>query len=242
LALLISGGHTELVLMREVGKYEIVGKTRDDAVGECFDKTARILGLPYPGGPEISKLAEQARRENLKLLPRESASDPHSSAFALPRPMLHSKDFDFSFSGLKTSVLYAIHPHTNSDSTLNISSKNVSKIGVGASKKLSPDDIKKYAREIEEAITDVITSKVEKAIEEYSVESLIIGGGVIANTFIRSALQKVADSFDIPLYLPHISHSTDNALMIALAGYFNLKSKHSKNFGAEGNQSISSLD
>jgi len=204
LSLLISGGHTELVLIRKVGKYEIIGKTRDDAVGECFDKTARLLGLPYPGGPEISKFASEARKKNITL------EKP------LPRPMIDSKDLDFSFSGLKTSVLYATKD-----------------------KNLSPDDIKKYAREIEEAITDVITNKVEKAIEEYSIESLIIGGGVIANTFIRSALQKVADSFDIPLYLPHISHSTDNALMIALAGYFNLKNKHSKDFKAEGNQSIS---
>jgi len=203
LALLISGGHTEIVLMREFGKYEIVGKTRDDAVGECFDKSARLLGLPYPGGPEISKLAAEARKENLKL------------DIELPRPMLDADNLDFSFSGLKTAVLYATKD-----------------------RKLSPDDIKKFAREIEEAITDVLIGKMEKAIEKYSAESLVAGGGVIANTFIRSALQKLADSYDIPLYLPHTSHATDNALMIALAAYFKRKNIHEKDFGAEGNLRI----
>lgn len=203
LALLISGGHTELVLMREFGTYKIVGKTRDDAVGECFDKTARLLGLPYPGGPEISKLAAEARKENLKL------------GAELPRPMLDSNDLDFSFSGLKTAVLYATKD-----------------------RKLSADDIKKYAREIEETITDVLAHKLEKAIEKYSVESLIVGGGVIANTFIRSSLQKLADSYGIPLYLPHASHATDNALMIALAGYFKLEKKQEKDFTAKGNLNL----
>ena len=204
IALLISGGHTELVLMREFGKYEVIGKTRDDAVGECFDKTARLLGLPYPGGPEISKLAAEARKESLKL------------ETPLPRPMIDTDNLDFSFSGLKTAVLYAIKKETETGG-------------------LSSDKIKMYAREIEEAITDVLATKVEKAIEKYSAESIIAGGGVIANTFIRSALQKLADSYDIPLYLPHISHATDNALMIALAGYFKLEQKHEKDFGAEGN-------
>ena len=203
LALLISGGHTEIVLMREFGTYEIVGKTRDDAVGECFDKTARLLGLQYPGGPEISKLATEARKENLKL------------ETPLPRPMLDTDDLDFSFSGLKTAVLYATKD-----------------------RKLSADDVKKYAREIEEAITDVIIGKMEKAIEKYSAESLVAGGGVIANTFIRAALVKLAATYDIPLYLPHTSHATDNALMIALAAYFKRKNIHEKDFGAEGNMKI----
>ena len=207
LALLISGGHTEIVLMREggqtclpAGRYEIVGKTRDDAVGECFDKTARLLGLQYPGGPEISKLATEARKENLKL------------EIPLPRPMLETDNLDFSFSGLKTAVLYATKD-----------------------RKLSADDVKKFAREIEEAITDVLIGKMEKAVEKYSAESLVAGGGVIANTFIRAALVKLAATYDIPLYIPHTSHATDNALMIALAAYFKRKNIHEKDFGAEGN-------
>jgi len=218
LALLISGGHTELVLIREFGKYEVIGKTRDDAVGECFDKTARLLGLPYPGGPEISRLADSARKENLKL------------EIPLPRPMIDSKDLDFSFSGLKTAVLYAIKKEIETGG-LSLDLKKGQSSG-------SKDRIATYAREIEESITDVLTAKVEKAIEEYKIESLIAGGGVIANTFIRSALQNLADSFDIPLYLPHISHATDNALMIALAGYFKLEQKHEKDFGALGNLQI----
>ena len=129
--------------------------------------------------------------------------------------MLETDDLDFSFSGLKTAVLYATKD-----------------------KKLSSDDIKKFAREIEEAITDVIVNKMEKAIEKYSAESLVAGGGVIANTFIRAALVKLAATYDIPLYLPHTSHATDNALMIALAAYFKRKNIHEKDFGAEGNMKI----
>ena len=188
LALLISGGHTELVLMRDRLKYEIVGRTRDDAVGEAFDKVARILGLPYPGGPEISRLAEEARKGG------------KVAGATLPRPMLHSDNLDFSFSGLKTAVLYLV-------------------------KKLpQPLDEKTkmaIAREFEDAATEVVVEKVKKAIELYGVETLILGGGVVANKNIRTAFENLTKGLGITLNLPAITHATDNALMIALAGYFN---------------------
>lgn len=187
LALLISGGHTELVHMEKERSYSIVGQTLDDAVGECFDKIARTLSLPYPGGPEISRLADIARTNNI-----------HSPE-KLPRPMLHSPNLDFSFSGLKTAVLYLTQ-----------------KIGTPT------EEIKQgIAREAEEAITDVIIAKTRKAIETYGSETLIIGGGVIANTHLREALTALAREKNITLHIPLISHSTDNALMIALAGYLN---------------------
>lgn len=185
LSLLISGGHTQIVLTKKVGDYAIVGETRDDAIGECFDKVARMLGLEYPGGPKISKLAAEARAEGI------------SSPEPLPRPMINSDDMDFSFSGLKTAVLYLLKRHDG--------------------KKM---DTRGIAREVEDAVTDVIVAKMHKAIEKYGVETLIIGGGVIANSHIRKALEKLAEDTSTKLLLPQLDHSTDNALMIAIAGYF----------------------
>ncbi|HVT75194.1 MAG TPA: tRNA (adenosine(37)-N6)-threonylcarbamoyltransferase complex transferase subunit TsaD [Candidatus Paceibacterota bacterium] len=187
LSLLISGGHTQIILMDKVGSYKIVGETLDDAVGECFDKTARVLGLPYPGGPKISMLAGQARAEDIKL------------ATPLPRPMIASDSPDFSFSGLKTAVLYAVKKETG----------------------MTPDLEKAYAREIEDAITDVIIAKMKKAIETYAAGTIVIGGGVIANAHIRDTLERLANECSIGILLPRTDHSTDNALMIALAGYMN---------------------
>lgn len=191
LSLLISGGHTQIILVENLGTYKIVGETRDDAIGECFDKVARTLGLAYPGGPKISKLADEARKENI------------SSPEPLPRPMIESKNLDFSFSGLKTAVLYLVQKLT------------------AENKKLTNDQIKGISREVEDAVTDVIISKMRQAIETYAVETLIIGGGVIANTNIREHLEKLAHECSIKLMLPQFDHATDNGLMIALAGYVN---------------------
>ncbi|MFN3188444.1 MAG: tRNA (adenosine(37)-N6)-threonylcarbamoyltransferase complex transferase subunit TsaD [Candidatus Paceibacteria bacterium] len=187
LALLISGGHTELVLMPNWGIYEKIGQTRDDAVGEAFDKVARMLGLPYPGGPEIGKLAKLAREQNLP---------PYKEP--LPRPMMHSRDLDFSFSGLKTAVLYAID---------------------GA--ELSPTDISALARDFEDAVTEVIVKKCHIAAETHGIRSLIVGGGVSANPFIRHALTThfLTHFPDCEVYFPNPGLSTDNSIMIALAGH-----------------------
>jgi len=190
LSLLISGGHTQIILVEKVGSYKIIGQTRDDAVGECFDKIARTLGLQYPGGPKISALAAQARAEGIE------------SPEPLPRPMISSDDFDFSFSGLKTSVLYLTKRLTADGKTLSV------------------DQIKGIAREAEDAMTDVLVAKMKKAVEAFGIETVIVGGGVVANAHIRKALETLAVSEGLRILVPQIDHSTDNALMIALAGYF----------------------
>src|SRR3989338_461626 len=187
LALLISGGHTELVLINRWLEYKIIGQTRDDALGEAFDKVARILGLPYPGGPEISALAEKQRQLG-----------GAASKLTLPRPMLYSNDLDFSFSGLKTAVLYM-----------------VKKLGALDEKMRSA-----IALEFENAVTEVILKKVKMAIETNSIKSIILGGGVVANKHIRESFEILAENEGLELHTPAIPHATDNALMIAVTGYF----------------------
>lgn len=200
IGLLVSGGHTELVLMHAIGNYELLGETRDDAVGEAFDKVARILGLPYPGGPEISRLAEGGR----------------SDMYPLPRPMLHSKDYAFSFAGLKTAVLYL-----------------VKKIGV-------PSDAQKadIAREFQDAATEVLIAKTMRACDEYSAKSVILGGGVSANTELRNKLSARTKERNLALYLPSRGLSTDNALMIAISGSFASPSEKPNELKARGNWRI----
>lgn len=192
LALLISGGHTELVLMPSKGRYKMLGQTRDDAVGEAFDKVARMLGLAYPGGPEISNLAEKAP-EHQKL------------AVPLPRPMLKSGDFDFSFSGLKTSVLYAIKKFET----------------------LTDRDKELIAKDFEDSVTEVLLSKTLTAAKKYKVKEIILGGGVTANKKIRKSFQEaVAKEIpDTSLFIPDILLSGDNGLMIAVAGLLHPKAK-----------------
>ncbi len=187
LALLISGGHTELVLSREFMKYERIGETRDDAVGEAFDKVARLMGLPYPGGPEISRLATEARAKNIQ------------SKIKFTRPMMKEESYDFSFSGLKTAVRKLIEAYSP----------------------LSDEMKLEIAREFEDTVADVLVAKTLRAIEEYGVATLVVGGGVSANSFIRHSL-KVALEKDgnASLLMPTPELATDNALMIALAGYF----------------------
>lgn len=219
-ALLVSGGHTEIVLIKDWLKYKVIGRTRDDAVGEAFDKVARLLGLPYPGGPEISRLALQ-REKDIEDFPRESASSPRQSAFKLPRPMLHSNDFDFSFSGLKTAVLYLI-------------------------KKIEPltdEDKKALAYEFQNAALDVLLYKTIKGVKHYGAKSLIVGGGVIANRKLQERIRsEVAGACpDTDIFLPDLKLSTDNATMIAIASYFRSLTKTFKvnpKIKAEGNLSL----
>lgn len=184
LTLLISGGHTELVLSQSLWEHTIIGKTRDDAVGEAYDKVARLLGLPYPGGPEVARLADEARTRNIQ-------------KFSLPRPMIDAPNLDFSFSGLKTAVLYLIRD-----------------IG-------TLDDIDRLAlaREFEDAVTDVLTRKFIRALETHNARTCSIGGGVAANTHIREALRTSIEHVDshISLRVPPKALATDNAFMIACA-------------------------
>jgi len=211
LALLISGGHTELVLSKSPLSYNTIGKTRDDALGEAYDKVARMMNLPYPGGPEVSKLADKKRQAGYKKI-----------KWNLPRPMIHSGDFDFSFSGLKTAVLYAIQKHG----------------------KLTGTNKEELAKEFEDAVTEVIVEKTRKAIVKYKPKNLIIGGGVIANPHIRSAFQALAEECSIPLHIPERELATDNSVMIGMAGYLQIKKKPSllkskKPITAKGNVTLS---
>jgi len=190
-ALLISGGHTELVLVRNWLDYKVIGKTKDDAVGEVFDKVARILSLPYPGGPHISKLAEKARQD---------LEVSQSQKITLPRPMIHSGDFDFSFSGLKTAVLYL----AKKMGTLDDQAKSL------------------IAREFEDAVTDVMIKKTFGALEQFACRTIIVGGGVIANTHLRKELENEAKKRGVDILIPPLNITTDNAVMIGMAAYFNL--------------------
>lgn len=186
ISLLISGGHTELILMKDWGDYEKIGQTRDDAVGEAYDKVARMLGLQYPGGPEIANRAERARKEKLPEFAK------------LPTPMLNSGDLDFSFSGLKTAVRYALED-----------------------KVLSETDICAIARDFEDVVTTVLLKKSLAATEQYGAYTIIVGGGVSANKHLKrqfeaTFLQKAPD---VTVYFPQPKLSTDNSIMIALAGH-----------------------
>jgi N6-L-threonylcarbamoyladenine synthase len=188
LALLISGGHTELVLMKDWLDYELVGQTLDDAVGEAFDKVARMLGLPYPGGPQISKHAEEHRARGDKAMMK------------LPRPMLQSNTCDFSFSGLKTAVLYAL--------------RNYPEI---------TDDIKRHvSAEFEDAVTDVLVKKTRDAIESTGARTVVVGGGVSANVEIRRRFKEEIASDSVTVAIPERKLTTDNAIMIGLAGFYRI--------------------
>ena len=191
LALLISGGHTEFVLMREWFVYEKIGETLDDALGEAFDQVARMLDLPYPGGPHISKLAKEARAKTLGAA---------HAAPKLPRPMIATQNCDMSFSGLKTAVLYALRDR-------------------GGIQMLSEAERADFAREFEDAATEVLIAKTRRALQESGARTFVIGGGVAANTHIRSSLEQViAKEFpDVSLRLPEVAITGDNAIMIAMA-------------------------
>jgi N6-L-threonylcarbamoyladenine synthase len=190
--------------MENWANFQIIGQTLDDAVGEAFDKTARMLGLPYPGGPEVSKKAKEARDENV-----EKKVD-------LPRPMLKSETLDFSFSGLKTAVLYTIQK------------KEI----------LDEEFIKDICREFEDSVTEVLIHKTERALIESNAKTLIIGGGVISNSYIRENFQKlINEKFkEVRLLIADKKLATDNAVMIAMAGYIShLSNKTSEEIKADGN-------
>ena len=187
--LVVSGGHTQLILMNDFGKYKILGETRDDAAGECFDKCARILGLGYPGGPAIAAEAAKFKVKSLKF------------KVSLPRPMINQKNFDFSFSGLKTAVLYDF--------------KNRSpKI------KKSKEYIGAMAAEIQQAIVDVLIAKTLRAVKEFKTKSIILGGGVAANNELRKQFKAQSLKFKVKFLVPPRIFCTDNAAMVGITGYF----------------------
>ncbi|MDO8728293.1 MAG: tRNA (adenosine(37)-N6)-threonylcarbamoyltransferase complex transferase subunit TsaD [bacterium] len=215
LSLLVSGGHTELVHVKDFCNYEILGQTRDDAVGEAFDKVARMLGLPYPGGPEISRLAENSRKRVTE------------DEIKLPRPMIHSKDLDFSFSGLKTAVLYKLKLENRSDSEFK-------------------EDM---ARAFEDAAVEVLIHKTSRALRELGnrAKTLIVAGGVSANHYLRQELNQLVNKFPgITLRMPTGLLTTDNAIMIAIATFIKINKhpeilKKAGPISASGNLSLISL-
>jgi N6-L-threonylcarbamoyladenine synthase len=186
ISLVVSGGHTDLVLLKNHGELQVIGSTRDDAAGEAFDKIGRLLGLPYPAGPTISKLAHSG----------------DSKVFPLPRPMIGSKDYEFSFSGLKTAVLDLLKK--NPDLLAN------------------PQDRANLCASVQEAIVTVLVRKSITAAKEYNAKSFLLGGGVAANELLRNELQKACQENAIEFFVPEKQFCTDNAAMIAAAAFFNL--------------------
>jgi N6-L-threonylcarbamoyladenine synthase len=184
--LTVSGGHTLLLYVRAESEYELLGTTLDDAAGEAFDKVAKFLGLEFPGGPVIDKLARQGDR----------------CAFRFPRPMLRSRNFDFSFSGLKTAVI------------------NMFKERVAGGEKMPLADI---AASFQEAVVDVLVAKTLRAAEERGVSTVSVTGGVSANSRLREVFREVAAGKGLDVYFPELSFCTDNAAMTAAAGYAKIK-------------------
>ncbi|MSP86040.1 MAG: tRNA (adenosine(37)-N6)-threonylcarbamoyltransferase complex transferase subunit TsaD [Methylotenera sp.] len=198
-ALLVSGGHSQLMRVDGIGEYTLLGDTLDDAAGEAFDKTAKLLGLGYPGGPALAKLAEHSHSNH-------THSTERKSPFKLPRPLLNSGDLNFSFSGLKTAVLTLSNKHQPLD-------------------EISKADI---AWEFQEAVTEVLTAKCMNALRETGLDNLVVSGGVGANAKLREKLNAATKRKLCKVSYPRLAFCTDNGAMIAFAGAMRLKAMHGK--------------
>src|SRR5690554_295124 len=183
ICLTVSGGHTDLLYFENLGSYRILGRTRDDAAGEAFDKIARVLGIGYPGGPAIEKLSKKGNPE----------------AVNFPRPFINEDNYDFSFSGLKTAVINYLH-----------------------NKKQRGEEIKTadVAASFQQAVIDILSSKIIKAVNDFPVKSVILSGGVAANRTFKRQLEEKLGELDLPLYTPELELCTDNAAMIGAVAYF----------------------
>lgn len=209
LCLIASGGHTELLLITDPLSYQLLGATRDDAAGECFDKCAKLLGLPYPGGPAISRLAKIGQEGKINL----------------PSPMIHDTNYDFSFAGLKTAVRYYIRDHNippaSHSQTRFIPSALLANFGFGmqSTKETLPD----LCNSIEQAIVRVLVEKTCRAAKNFAPKTIILSGGVSANSTLRTALKKSINNLTLPntpvFRVPPVRYSMDNAAMIGAAGY-----------------------
>ncbi len=187
IGLIVSGGHTILLALEKIDKWKKIGETRDDAVGEAFDKVARLLGMLYPGGPEIQKIAGRGKAD----------------AIIFPRPMVNQKNFDFSFSGLKTAVLYYLRD-----------------------KKITPRLRADVAASFQQTVIDILITKTLRSAWQYGAKSIILAGGVAANKPLREALRRAAKKEGLKFYVAEPRYSTDNAAMAAVAAYINyLKGK-----------------
>lgn len=200
IALIVSGGHTMLILMKSAFHYRKLGETRDDAAGEAFDKVARLLRLPYPGGPEIERLAKKGNPD----------------AIAFPRPMLDQKNHSFSFSGLKTAVLYYIRDHRED---------------------ASPEDV---AASFEKAICETLAVKTARAAEQYRARSVLLSGGVAANSSLRKAVRRAVSALpqSPKLIVTQKKFCTDNAAIIAVAAYINYLKGEKRRLVASGDLSL----
>lgn len=210
LSLLVSGGHTEIILMKDFGKYEIIGKTLDDAAGEAYDKVGRMLDLKYPGGPKISMLAEEMRKEK------------RQGKIKLPRPMIYSKNFDFSFSGLKTAVLYMI--------------RDMGDLNEGMKKEI--------ALEFENSVVETIIYKLVKAQDKYKAKTILIGGGVACNKHLQREIKRIFKK-RVKVLFPTKKLSGDNSIMIGMVGFLqyiknNKKVPKMSSIKATGNLSLGS--
>ena len=203
--LVVSGGHTQLILMRKIGEYKLIGETRDDAAGECLDKVARILGLGYPGGPAVAKFASLGN-----LVSKKETKFPIN----LPRPMMYTKNYDFSFSGLKTAVLYKVRERKYNKSAM--------------------------AAEVQQAVIDVLIHKTVKTAKDFRVKSIILAGGVVANDEFRKQFnwKLEIENWKFNLFVPPLDLCTDNAAMVAVAAFYH-RAKRVKNIKAEANLRIS---
>ena len=193
-ALLVSGGHTQLMRVNGVGKYILLGESLDDAAGEAFDKSAKLLGLDYPGGPELAKLATHGQPWRFKL----------------PRPMLHSSDLDFSFSGLKTAALTLARQHELAEQSMIEQTRA---------------DI---AHAVQEAIVDVLVGKSLSALKQTGLKQLVVAGGVGANQRLRAQLDQAANKHGFRVFYPDLEFCTDNGAMIAFAGALRLQQQEAK--------------
>lgn len=202
ISLIISGGHTILILMESLLKYKKLGETLDDACGECLDKGARMLGLPYPGGPEIEKIAKQGNPEFIKF----------------PRPMLNQKNYNFSFSGLKTSLYYYLLNHKNEIENQNF------KANIAAS--------------FEEAAFDVLIKKTFAAALNFKAKSIIISGGVASNQTLRKKFKSLCKKNNLLFFAPNFGYNTDNAAIIGIASYFQLLKNKNYKLKAVGNLNV----
>jgi len=217
IALLVSGGHTELVLIKDWLKYKILGQTLDDAAGEAFDKAAKMLGLGYPGGPVIGAMADKKSKYDTKFATAQFIASLNK--IKLPRPMLNSKDYNFSFSGLKTAVLYLLKDLE----------KKIPQLCD------SKDAVNEICAEFQQAVIDVLIVKTVRAVKEYKAKTIILGGGVAGNRELRRQLKKAVEEINFgnrTLLMPEMEFTGDNAAMIALAAYFRAPKNSAKNSGA----------
>lgn len=189
LCLTVSGGHTQIVLVKDYFDMEIVGQTTDDAAGEAFDKTAKILNLPYPGGPLIDKYAKEG----------------NPLAFTFPEPQIPG--LDFSFSGLKTSILYFVRDKKKED------------------EHFIENNLADICASVQHRIVTILLAKVKRAAKEYNIKDIAIAGGVSANSGLRNALLEAAQKYNWNVFIPAFEYCTDNAAMIAIAGYYKFLAK-----------------